>query len=292
MSEYTSINFSSNIQSIVYIRIIGRGTRSAHILVLTFYIPSSSLPSYSKSPSNQSLPELLSSSSLLLANALSNMACFFTCISRLFFALISKRCTLASSFSFSRCTRALSRASSSSISRRISSCRSGAVAFHSSWDTFLFSNSSHAGMERGANCRRGRSFSCRSAKRGGGGRSPVMERRGVDEERVMPDAGVGGAGSATVRGANLSGTRCSTRHPSEDAGIAAAPAVGGLARAEGVGLGAGPVGSAVTSTLMVAGPTAGAAGPPHPLAASESIGRGARVSSSLPHWTYRLPSGS
>mmetsp|Transcript_20648 Transcript_20648/g.44312 ORF Transcript_20648/g.44312 Transcript_20648/m.44312 type:complete len:398 (+) Transcript_20648:448-1641(+) len=176
------------------------------------------------------------------------------------------------------------------------------MLFHSSCDMFRFSSSSHMGMERFASCSRGRSFEQRSAKRGGGGRSFVMESNGVEVERAMPppmaEAGTEGRGlaapppppmltsatTAAVRGTSLRGTRCSVRHPSEEDGAAAAVDDGA-----GPGLDEGPVGIVAMSTTVRPRP---AVGPRHLREASERSGRGAEVSASLEQWTYRLPSGS
>ena len=81
----------------------------------------------------------------------------------------------------------------------------------------------------------------------------------MDVERVIPpidDSGMGGcdAPSASVRGANLSGTRCSVRHPSVTPVAFDAE---------------GPVGNDAISTSALAGPTVG---PFHFRAASLSNG--------------------
>ena len=122
------------------------------------------------------------------------------------------------------------------------------------------------GMDRGATTIFGRSLSHKSVKRGADSMR-IMESVGVDVDLCIPmDSGMGGcaAPTASVRGTNFSFTRSSVSHTLSVGCASAALAADG------------PVGSDEMSTSPLDGPIVG---PRHFLAASESIGYGAHVSS-------------
>mmetsp|Transcript_24759 Transcript_24759/g.50196 ORF Transcript_24759/g.50196 Transcript_24759/m.50196 type:complete len:106 (-) Transcript_24759:627-944(-) len=104
-----------------------------------------------------------------------------------------------------------------------------------------------------------------------------MDKKGVEEDRVMPpeEGGGGGAPSAMVRGVSLSGTRCSVAHPSVLAGC-----VWGWDW--DWGFACGWFGSCIVVCVGTGGSRDPGAGPRHFFAASDNKGYGMAVSINLP----------